>query len=466
MPEFVPEVLLSWTGGTWSGRGASGRITGFTYDSRLISEGDCFVALKTEKRDGHDYLEAARRKGAAAALVSRYMPEVDLAQLVVEDSLKGLHDIARGHRREFEGTVIGITGSSGKTSTKDLLAHLVGSKGVRATEGNLNNLLGVPVSLLQLDSNAHSIGVIEAGMNQPGEIEALTRMIQPDVAMVTMVGPAHLEFLKTEDRIAVEKAKILQGGHSSGRNYFPESCLRFEAFRQLEADSIVLRPNQGPQAPNLKPFDYRFAQDVLPGGKRQSLVLQKGSGPVHIFDLPRLSPGMVSNAALCLAICLDMGLAPHVLREALADWMPSKNRGEIRQLGFQHFYLDCYNANPASMVDSIAAFEMAFDPQLPRLYVLGSMNELGEASERLHRETGESLQVREGDSVLFIGEFAEAMAEGFARTGPRPGSFQVFPTTEDAQHAVSLFRGAILLKGSRSYQMEHLLPPSETPAPM
>ena len=167
MSLFAADKMAAWTGGRWT-RLPEASLTGFNQDTRLLSAGQVFVALKTDRRDGHDFLEEAQNRQAVAAVVEREVPGSSLPQLVVPDSLTAFQRIAREHRREFHGTVVGVTGSVGKTSTKDLLALLLGgTPAVLATEGNLNNHLGVPLTLTKLDPVAHRAAVIEAGVSGP-----------------------------------------------------------------------------------------------------------------------------------------------------------------------------------------------------------------------------------------------------------------------------------------------------------
>src|ERR1051326_9489468 len=196
MPTFAPEDLATWTGGHWTTR-PTVPLAGFTMDSRQLRAGQVFIALKTEKRDGHDFLPAAHAAGASAAIVSAPNDLLPLPQLVVNDPLASFQSIAREHRRAFRGPVVGISGRAGKTSTKNLLALLLGGEaaGVRATEGNLNNHIGVPLTLTRLDHAAHKFAVVEAGISQPGEMTPLASMIEPDVAIITLVAPAHLDEL-------------------------------------------------------------------------------------------------------------------------------------------------------------------------------------------------------------------------------------------------------------------------------
>lgn len=179
MHSFDPKDLALWTGGSWTGRPVA--ATGFSVDSRRLSPGQAFVALRTGRRDGHDFLGAARQAGASFAVVARAVPGIPLAQLVVADPLAALQAVARGHRRSFRGTIVAITGSAGKTSTKELLSLLLGGDhaGVLATEANLNNQIGVALTLTRIDPASHRVAVVEAGISAPGEMATLAAMLSP-----------------------------------------------------------------------------------------------------------------------------------------------------------------------------------------------------------------------------------------------------------------------------------------------
>ena len=206
MPTFSSADLATWAEGRWtvSPRAA---VTGFGTDTRALRAGDVFVAVRTERRDGHDFLGAARSQGAACALVGRPVAD-DLPQLVVDDPLVALRRVAARWRADFPGCVIGVTGSVGKTSTKELLSALLGTEAF-VTEANLNNLIGVPLMLLRIEPGIHRFAVIEAGMSVPGELGVSAAVIRPDLAIVTNVAPVHLEGVGSLAGIAREKATLV-----------------------------------------------------------------------------------------------------------------------------------------------------------------------------------------------------------------------------------------------------------------
>lgn len=468
MPTFAADKLATWTGGTWSPFPGE-RIVGFNQDTRTLTRGQVFVALKTDKRDGHDFLGEARVRDAAAALVSRPVCDDPLPQLIVGDPLAAFQRIAREHRREFHGPVIGVTGSVGKTSTKDLLAVLLGGAGpvtdrpgqsqtgptgaspVLATIGNLNNHIGVPLTLTRLDPAAHRAAVVEAGINSPGEMMPLADMIEPDHAVVTLVAPAHLERLGSLDGVAAEKVTLLLGVRRGGLQVFPVSCWKHLAFHDLANPLILVPENEGMvrvtgRTVKFNVFHRPERTEVRLDGKRT-------------FVLRRVSSGMAQNTVLALALASELGVDDATLQTRLANWAPSKWRGEMRQSGAATVYCDFYNANPASMADSIDAFNGSVNPDLPRLYAIGCMEELGSDSAEYHRQFGRTLLLRPGDHLFVIGGQAAALREGLLENGNDPAQVEVITGLDPVRARLAGFKGAVFLKGSRRYQLETVLEP-------
>ena len=467
MPTFAPDQLAQWTGGRWTASpGAS--LTGFGIDTRQLRSGQVFVAIKTEKRDGHDYLEAARAAGASAALVGREIPGVALPQLVVADPLAAFQAIAREHRRTFKRPVIGVSGSAGKTSTKNLLALLLGGaeekchtlydnvpRGVLATEGNLNNHLGVPLTLTRLEPEAHAFAVIEAGIGGPGEMAPLAEMIEPDVALITLVAPAHTAELGGLEGVAAEKAVLPAAVRPAGVAIFPKQCAEFAAFRELDVRQMVveradvLRPAEPPK-------DKVFFT-VTQRGESTAVALAYGVPPPLVFTFRRVTDGMAQNAALAICAALWLGVPREKIQERIDRWEPAKMRGEVRRENGRLLYLDCYNANPASMADALEAFYDIAPVEEPRLFVLGGMEELGAESEMFHRALGRSLRLRGEDVLCAIGDQAEAVKTG-ALEGRARADQIIF--AKDGRAIASRFaewRGAVFVKGSRRWALEKIL---------
>jgi UDP-N-acetylmuramoyl-tripeptide--D-alanyl-D-alanine ligase len=454
MPDFAPDLLAAWTGGRWCCLPVTAPL-GFSVDSRRISGGQAFVALKTERRDGHDFLGDAQRAGASAALVARPDPSVGLAQLVVADPLAALQAIAREHRKAFRGTVVGITGSAGKTSTKELLALLLGgdASGVLATEANLNNQIGVALTLLRLEPARHRLAVIEAGISAPGEMRSLAAMIEPEIALVTLVGPAHLAELGGLEGVAREKAVLASSVRPGGACFFPASCDAYGAFRALAPGSrIVLErvANLGTGARD--PGRVAFA--VAHSGDFTTVAVASGAPAPLVASLRRVTDGMAQNAALAVCAALRVGIPREEIQRRLLSWRPSPLRGEWRESEGRRLYLDCYNANPASMADALAAFNAVVPRGEPRLLVLGCMEELGADAERYHVELGRSLRLRRGDLLVAIGGLAGAIRRGAIEGGSEPGQIEVSETVGPLTARLAAFRGSVFVKGSRRHELE------------
>jgi UDP-N-acetylmuramoyl-tripeptide--D-alanyl-D-alanine ligase len=449
-------MLAAWTGGRWTAQPAA-PLAGFTMDTRQLRAGQVFVALKTDKRDGHEFLPAAEAAGASAALVAVANPALALPQLVVADPLAAFQAIAREHRRQFHGLVIGISGSAGKTSTKNLLALLLGGEagGVLATEGNLNNHLGVPLTLTRLDPAVHKFAVIEAGISAPGEMKILAGMIEPDLALITLVGAAHTAELGGLDGVAREKAALPAAIRPSGVAIFPKQCAQFAAFQDMFVNqlvlerSAVLRPATQPR--------HTIHFNVLQRAGETVIVIAYGPPPPAMFKLPRVTDGMAQNAALALTAALYLGVAADRLQQRLAAWSAAPLRGEIRRDDGRLLYLDCYNANPASMADALATFQAIAPAGEPRLYVLGCMEELGADAAVYHRALGRSLNLRDGDRLLVMGTHANDVCAGVLEQGDFRRQIQIVSALETIAAVLAGWRGAVFVKGSRRYQLERSL---------
>jgi UDP-N-acetylmuramoyl-tripeptide--D-alanyl-D-alanine ligase len=456
MPAFDPAQLARWTGGHWTRMPASAP-GGFCVDSRKIRPGEIFVAIKTNQRDGHDFLGAAEAAGAAGALVAKANPAVSLPQLVVPDPLTAFQAIAREHRRNFRAPVVGISGSAGKTSTKDLVALLLGGAagGVLATAGNLNNHLGVPLTLTRLDPDRHAFAVIEAGISAPGEMKPLAEMIEPDVSLITLVGPAHTEALGGLDGVAREKAVLPAATRGSGLAIFGRSTAVYAPFRDLQVRSRVveradvIRPTEPPKDKVYFTITHRGAETAI--------ALAYGPPPPLTFTLRRVSEGMAQNAVLAICTALWLGVQRESIQTRLAGWQPAAWRGEIRHEEGRMLYLDCYNANPASMLDALEAFTGIAPADEPRLYVLGGMEELGVDAAAQHRALGRALKLQSNDRVLVIGPHAAEVCAGVLDQGDFSSQLQILSSLDPAIAAVAEWRGAIFVKGSRRYQLEKVV---------
>jgi UDP-N-acetylmuramoyl-tripeptide--D-alanyl-D-alanine ligase len=455
MTVFDPDQLALWCHGRWTVPPAV-PVLGFALDTRGLRAGQLFVALKTDRRDGHDFLGAAAAGGAAGALVGRAVPGVALPQLVVADPLEAFQSIAARHRQTFRGPVIGISGSAGKTSTKDLVAVLLGgSPQVLATEGNLNNHLGVPLTLTRLDPAVHRFAVVEAGISQPGEMKPLAAMIQPDLAIITLVAPAHLEELGDLEGVGREKAALPAMVGPAGIAVFPRNCEQFGAFRDLAVRRLVVE-----EAPVIRPApppkDRVFFALTQRDDATVLAVAYGAPEPLH-FTLRRVSAGMAQNAVLAICAALWLGVPAEAVQERLGAWRPARWRAELRRSGGRLVYVDCYNANPASMADALANFHALVHAGQARAYVLGCMEELGAKAADYHRELGRSLTLRPDDRLFIVGDQAAAVREGLLERGAAAAQIVIAAEAAAIRPLLAGFEGAIFVKGSRRHHLEQAL---------
>lgn len=456
---------------------APGKIRGAAIDSRKILPDEIFVAIKTANRDGHDFLGAALARGAAGALVTHFVPEfAALPQLVVPDTVVALQKVAAAHReKNCRGrvTIFGVTGSVGKTSTKDLLAAILSrTASTLATAGNLNNTLGVPMTLLRIDASEHRFAVVEAGMSVPGEMRALAAMIQPDVALVTNVRAAHLEGLGTLENIAREKSALAAAVPPGGEAFFYSELLHYEAFRAL-APEIAVPVEKPTLRERADGFEFSFGAFDGAASHAGSIAISALAG--EKFFVKNASRGLAENAALAV-LAVRKFVSVETIRRALETRSPSANRGEIRSRRSEKsgatdgngeggeawkIFVDCYNASPSSMADSAEFFSRRFPGGVgtPRLFVLGGMGELGAESAALHFGVGEKLPLCAAtDFLALFGGNAPQIGEGAASRGFPRERIRVFEKIEALREFVAAFRGNVMVKGSRAFALERAVP--------
>lgn len=458
-----PEEAATIANGVWTIGQPTESLTSFAIDSRVLEPGQTFVALATERRDGHDFLDQARERGAAAALVERTRHEVELPQLRVRDTCQSLHSLARSWRQRFDRTVIGITGSFGKTTVRELLGRVLGSQWYR-TPGNLNNTLGLPLCLLDLDRRHDAGAILEAGINQPGEMDLLADLMDPDMVLITGVGPAHLEQLGDLDGVAREKARLAHGVRPGGQVILPADLLAYDPFRRIPESVQVhaIGVNAGSRLPagfddlpNVSFTNYKWA--AKHGSRGTGTLAGDGTGSSGSFHFSAASPGMVSNLALVVHAARLLEVPGTTIQACLEGWKPFAHRGEIYRQGKRLYYADCYNANPASMVDSARRFQNLFAGR-SQFYVIGSMDELGEKAAQWHRRTASELAIPRDAEVFCVGPGREWLREGLLEAGHAPERINLGETADPVLPALEAFEGAVFLKGSRSQRLENLIP--------
>tara|TARA_B110000037_G_scaffold222213_1_gene296137 strand:+ start:325 stop:1701 length:1377 start_codon:yes stop_codon:yes gene_type:complete len=444
LSRFDANKLELWTQGEWQNRVPSA-IDGFCNDTRKLEKNDLFVAIKTSQRDGHDFLDVAQESGATGAIVSEYRSESALPQLLVADSLQGFQSIAAAYRNDFEGTVIGVTGSCGKTTCKELIGLLLGAPdGTLITQGNLNNFLGVPLTLTELEASAHRFAVVEAGISEPGEMELLSGMIQADVAVCTSVGAAHLEALESVDNVAREKAKIVHP-QRTGRAYIDVTSAQYlECFGEIPI--IVAQESVEP--------DKVGAFSLCRDGSKNEMCLRLSSGD-EVFEFDAVQTSFATNVALAILVTSDLGVSADRIRERLKEWKASSLRGEIIERAGQRIYLDCYNANPLSMFDAIESFDRISKETRAKLYIVGSMEELGSSSRTWHQRLGEKLDLGKLDRAYLVGDYADGIISGMNEASR--SRTEKMDSVENLKEIVSRFEGDVFIKGSRRYRLESVV---------
>ncbi len=449
MKNWFPELWAHWTQGGWRGVPPT-RIEGLVLDSRKLRDGDGFVAIRTEVRDGHDFLAVARDNGAAFALVELGRSLEGLPCLEVLDTRQALTAIGREIRNLFKGVVIGISGSCGKTSTKEMLSLLLGERTCK-TPGNLNNDLGLPLSLLSLCNEDHDYGVFELGINHPGEMQALAEVLRPDYAVITSVAPAHLEGMGNVETVAWEKSLLLRALKNTERAYFPASCSRHEAFATIAGQQLAEQQEVVPDSTKARVRRYRTEC------KRGKTGLWLEPCSATRFDLHSAGSGMASNAALALSLALDLGIQAADAAYRLDQWRPSGMRAEWKWHKRYPVFVDCYNSNPASLQEAVDIFQRHTSQYLSRLWVIGGMRELGEESAYWHESIALNLPLLKGDTVIGVGEEALAYEAGIRANGVDARWIHV-EHAEEGRAWVEAFEGPLFFKGSRGFALEKMLP--------
>lgn len=461
--------LAEWTGGTWLGSVPntseslvfeSLAFESLAFDSRSLDARALFIALSHGERDGHDFVEAAMKAGASACMVERSLP-LSIPQLVVPDTLKALADSARQVRANFAGPVVAVTGSCGKTSTKEMLQTLLGKEQCHATQANWNNHVGVPLTLLELHGQSYAYSVIEAGISARGEMAHLSSMIRPNALVFTNIGAAHLEGLGSTDGVAEEKAQLLNAATEEAWLVAPVNVLERPAFASVRERAIAVYP-QGESASISceKTVSYQWTRV----GVNQVEVRIDMDGHRTEYRLQTMSEGMVQNSVLAVVCGLRLGRDSAQLIAGIEAWKPANNRGVWARSGQAWIYEDSYNANPTSMRDALRAFQELASTAKRRLYLIGIMNELGSDAEDFHRAIGETVPYQKGDRLIFIGEdrLTAAYVRGAQSAGWSDSELESFSSIEFCKGVLDDFSGAAFLKGSRSCKLERLIPPTSS----
>ena len=415
-------------------------ISGVKKDNREVVAGDLFVAIKGENFDGHNFINAAAENGASAALVSSDV-DADIPCLKVEDTVRGLGKIAAGYRDEFDIPVVGVTGSVGKTTTKEMIACVLSKKyNTLKTRGNLNNEIGLPFTVLNL-SDEHQAAVIEMGMNHFGEISRLTKIAKPSIAVISTIGESHIEFLGSKEGILKAKLEILEG-------------LPHNGVVILNGDDELLWSKKG-KLP-FKTIYYGIKnEDVDLFGVEKCATISKITFTVREipdveFEINVGGIHNLQNALAAIAVARELNLSTDEMRAGLFMFENTGMRQKIVEKDGVTIINDCYNANPDSMRASLSLLKKT---EGRRIAVLADMLELGEISKTAHKELG-YFASECADLIFVTGDMRDAVASGADK------KTRTFGSTEELSAALKseLLPGdTVLVKASRGMRLERVV---------
>jgi len=419
-------------------------------DSRTIKPSELFVALRGENFQGHDFVEASAKAGATGALVDlKWAGNVsnNFALLRATDTLQAYQTLAANYRRALGLKVLAITGSNGKTSTKDFAAAVLARRfRVTKTEGNFNNHVGLPRTILEATSE-NEVAVWEIGMNHPGEIAALSKIAAPDAAIITNIGVAHIEFVGSREAIALEKGALAQAIEPQGTVVLNADDPFTEEIAARTRAKVVLAGTTGGTV---------RAIEIRQSAEGSEFTIVEGAHRCRA-QLPVAGSHMVQNALLAVAAGRAFGLSIEECAAGLAAAPLTKARLQIKEINGVQFLDDSYNANTDSMKAALRTL-VELDTEGKRIAVLGEMRELGGESERGHREVGETAATLGVNQLITIGDTADLIAEG-ARTAGLDKVSSVRSTAEAAKLLGEIAKPGdlVLIKGSRAARTEQVI---------
>lgn len=455
MERLLANEIVSPMGGELLQGDPCSSLTGVSTDTRTIERGDLFFALKGEHADGHRYLGDAAKAGAAGVVVSD-ASAVPVGSSVlairVDDTLRALGDLAKYYRARFRVRAVGITGSVGKTTTKEMLASVLGRRwNVLKNEANYNNEIGVPLTLLQLQDD-HEAAVIEMAMRGAGEIRRLADIAQPSVGLITNIGITHIQRLGSRDAIADAKLELLDALPSDGLAIVNADDDYFERMKD-RFDGRVISFGLSGEA------DVRASDVVCSGGGRCSFALLAEDESVQV-NLPVLGYHNVPNALAAAAAAIGMGLDLHAVQDGLESFtLPGMRMDLINSKVGCSVLNDAYNASPASMLSALQTLS-GLAGYRRKIAVLGDMLELGDCAYQVHKDIGSSLAQSGVDMLVTVGPLASSIAEGALEAG-FPSDYVI--ACADSSEAAGVVAGrveqgdVVLVKGSRGVRMEKIV---------
>ncbi|NLJ58164.1 MAG: UDP-N-acetylmuramoyl-tripeptide--D-alanyl-D-alanine ligase [Tissierellia bacterium] len=427
-------------------------IKGVSIDSRKVTEGSLFIPIKGMTVDGHSFINEAIKKGAAATLWNKDKPNPpsDIPVILVDDTLKGLQELAGSYRKGLKAKIVGITGSNGKTSTKDITAAILSNKyKTQKTMGNYNTEIGVPFTLLSLDEDCE-VAVIEMGMERKGEIDFLTNLVQPDIGIITSLGLVHIDNFPSIEEIAKAKFEIVNGIKDKGLFiYYGDDELIEETVKNTEIKKDIRKQTFGNRETNtiwLKEFEESL----------EGIKIKISDESFDQLKIDILGKHQALNAMAGILAAKELGMNSKEISQGLSKIEKTGLRNEIIRINNCNILNDCYKSNPVSIDAALNIFKL-FNSE-KKVVVLGDMLGYRDMSYKIHYRVGKSLSNYKIDQLITIGQEAKAIGKG-ARENTNIESIVEFDSKEEATLYLKKYIEedcTILIKGSRFLQLEYI----------
>ncbi len=428
-------------------------IAGVSTDTREIKKDNLFVPLVGENFDGHKFIDIAIENGAKACLWQKDLdlPDLDFPFILVDDTLEALQTLAKNYRDSLDIKIIGITGSNGKTTTKDILDGILSTSfKAQKTQGNLNNHIGLPLTLLDLDENSE-VGIIEMGTDGFGQIEILTKIASPDIAIITNVGDSHLDLLKSKDNVARAKFEILDGLKEDGLFiYNNDDPSLVKVIEEYDIHQDILTFGQDP--------DSDFKLELIDEGLDGVKFIVSEADDSHELDIPMLGRHNIYNAGCSIIVARKLGLDYEIIQKGLYNINSTSMRNELIETDSFTILNDAYKSNPASLLAALDTL-YSIDGFEHKVLVLGDMLDLGEDIVKLHKETGERIDPSQVDLIFTLGQLGRHIGEGAKINFDNA---RVYHSKNKEDLAESILANIkentiILVKGSRGVALEELI---------
>lgn len=441
--------IIDATGGKLLSGDINSTISGISTDSRTIKEGELFIPLKGENFDGEMFIEDALKIGSASLTETmNYVSNNNKPIIFVDNTKEALHNIAKYYREKFQIPFIAVTGSSGKTTTKDMIYDVLSMKyNVLKTKGNFNNEIGLPLTIFRLNKD-HDMAVVEMGMSGFGEIRRLKNIAEPNIAVYTNIGVAHIEKLGSRENILKAKSELVED--------FKEG---YTVILNADDDMLAkLTEKKGPQyiTYGIDNGDVKAFDIVLKEESVKYKVIIDG----YTMDIELNVPGKhnVYNSLAAICIGIKFGVNKEDMRKALANFQPSAMRLNIIDVSGLKIINDAYNANPASMKAALSVLKGYKDRR--KIAVLGNMLELGDYSDLAHEEVGKHVKDEDIDVLITVGDFASKIAEGAIKNGMDAKNVMMCKNNVEAIELIKEIKNdndVFLIKGSRGMKMEEIV---------